>query len=446
MNADNANRLLFLEQMREIDDRYIREASTYTPQNRRLVLRIAAAAACLLLILGALLVLRPQIEAFLNSRKDPVTEETGPAPSRHGNESMTDVRYLGGGLSATDGTYIFSDIGALWNQSIVGWTGKLDLRTGITSSVCLDGNCTHDSGSECKCLFTMYLYFTWNHKIFHLARKADTVTDGTETFGSWHTVASYDAETGEYRTYDRYFSLASAPSHSPVLDGDTMYVKCHLPIVSDPKAEEDFRLCFCATDLVSGTRTVLFTVNDCPTLAKTTIPLFVADGYAYFYWSEEWTIVKISLDGKEAAVLREHGTVYPCFNSFGAYYYDGWIYGLGSNGTDAVPARFSTADGTAECLGDEAVYWMIVTDQYIYYQPKEPTADGKLRIRQMDHDGSNDQSLTETDAIRVATDAIFAQGGLYLWQGHTLFRIDVESGDVIRVTGDGFGTETTPAS
>ncbi len=359
-------------------------------------------------------------------------------------ESMKDVRYLGWNMAATDGTYIFADVGTLRKDSMTREIGKLNVRTGITSSVCRDETCNHEEENGCKTYASAYILFTWNHKVFFPVSVPDTSADGTETIGNWCAEASYDAETGEYRTYDRYLSASTTSSYSPILDGDTMYVKCQLPIRPDAETKDDYRLCFCATDLVSGTRTVLFTEDDCPTLAKVNIPLFVADGYAYFYWGEAGIFVKVSLDGKETVVLREQGTLQPIPDSFGVYYSGGWIYCLSNDGADPVPTRISAADGTTEYLGTEATWWLIVTNRHIYYQPKELTADGKMRICQMDLDGSNKHCLTEMESL-VVTDAIFAQGGLYLWQLSQFYRVDVGTGDVIRVTGDGWA-ETAPAS
>lgn len=361
-----------------------------------------------------------------------------------GGESMRDVKYLGWLFSVTDGTYLFSSYRALAPEQENGTgNGKLNLATGVASHICRDETCDHTANSGCKAPESGMICFAWNHKLFFPAYEEEWSADHTEYLGRYGVTASYDVETGEYRTYDRYLENSYSFLYSPVLDGNVMYSARKLPVTKEPESEEDYRMSFYATDLETGERTVLFTAEDNPTLGTVRNLLFVDGGWAYFYGGTAGTFLRISIDGKKTEVLL---TAPVCTDSFSVSYYDGWLYYLSAAGEDASVLRLTRLNAESKTVGilsDEAVRWFLITNRHIYYEindgpVSESFADRTARIGCRNLDGSEARVIGTVTGFSP-TDALYGDGGLYLMRGASRFyRMDVQTGECISVTGDGW--------
>ena len=360
-------------------------------------------------------------------------------------ESMVDVKYRGWCFVTVDDSYLFDSI---WHintdyNAMNGSNpfGKLNLKTGISSVICRDETCTHTEEEGCKAGPAGTIYFAWNRKLFYHTEIEEWSADHTELLGTYSAIASYDVETGEYRTYGKQLVSSLSFTSYPSCDGDKMYTYGRFPIVDKPETEEDYLCAICETDLNTGKETVLFNEDDNPALINAGTFLFVDDGYAFFYGGGEGTFAKFSLDGKETVSLMKPSAAYVVPDGFGISYYDGWLYFRACPGIDdsvVCLARLNAGTGYFEYLSGEDTGWFIITNKHIYYQlAATSTEDAVIRCRNLD--GSEERDVGVFKEGRLINDALFGNGALYLWNLSPVYRMDVATGEYERVTGNGWG-------
>ena len=361
-------------------------------------------------------------------------------------ESMVDVKYRGWGFVTVDDSYLFDSIHHIstdYNPDNSGNPfGKLNLKTGISSVICRDETCTHTEQEGCKAGPAGTVYFAWNRKLFYSTGIEEWSADHTELLGTYAATASYDVETGEYRTYGKHLVSSLSFTDYPTRDGDKMYTYGRFPIVEKPETEEDYRRAIYETDLNTGKETLLFTEDNNHSISTAGTFLFVDNGWAYFFGSQEGIFIKCSLDGKETAVLMKRNAASVIPDGFGISFYDGWIYFRARSGSDdsvRCLARMNAETGDVEYLSGEDTEWFIITNKHIYYQLGVPKETKAFPIRCRNLDGSGERDICIYEEGHSITDALYGNGALYFWHLSPVYRMDVTTGKYERVTGNGWG-------